>query len=447
MASKLTFRGGIHPLKRIHHGKFLTEKCAIEKCSVPDEVIIPLSQHIGAPSTPIVSVGDKVDMGQKIAEANGFVSVPCFSSVSGTVKEIKSYAHISGRPCQAIVIENDHEDRLCSDIYERSNTDSLSSKEIVDIIKEAGIVGMGGAAFPTHVKLSPPPEKKIDTIIVNGAECEPYLTADHRIMLEYPDEVVKGLKSVMKVLGVDKAYIAIEDNKRNAIQAVHKAAEREKIDVVTLKVKYPQGAEKQLIYAVTKREVPSGKLPMDVGAVVVNAGTAYQIAQAVNKRLPLYERVLTVTGSVNQPKNLLVRLGTPLSHVIGHVGGLSGKIHKVIAGGPMMGITQQDLDAPVIKGTSGILALEKKMTRPVEDSPCIRCGKCVNICPMGLMPFLISAYAERDDFESAEKANARDCIECGSCSYVCPANRFLVQSIRLAKSEITAALRKKASND
>lgn len=436
MASKLSFKGGIHPLARIHHGKYLSEGRAIEKCSVPDEVVLPLSQHIGAPSKPIVSPGDKVDMGQMIAEAGGFVSVPCYASVSGTVKEIAPRPHITGKDSMAIVIENDGEDRLCPDARSKGSLDALEPKQIIDIIQNAGIVGMGGAAFPTHVKLSPPPDKPIDTVIVNGAECEPYLTADHRIMLEHPEDVVFGLKAVLKVLGVDRGTIGIENNKRDAIAALTKAAKGEPVDVATLKVKYPQGAEKQLIYAVTKRQVPSAKLPMDVGAVVINAGTAYQIAQAIKHGTPLFERVVTVTGSVNTPSNLLVRLGTPISQVIGHVGGLSGKTRKVISGGPMMGLTLHSLDAPVMKGTSGILALDEKMVRPADQSPCIRCGKCVDICPMGLLPYLISANAEKDRFDEAETNNAMDCIECGSCSYVCPANRHLVQGIRLAKGEI-----------
>ncbi len=445
MASKLTFKGGIHPLKAIHHGKYLSEKNAVEKCSVPEEIILPLSQHIGAPSVPVVKVGDKVDMGQMIADASGYVSVPSFSSVSGTVKAIEPRPHISGRPGMSIVIENDFEDRLYPGIKSPGKLADLSPKEIVDIIKGAGIVGMGGAAFPTHVKLSPPPEKKIDTLIVNGAECEPYLTADHRIMLEHPDEVVRGLEAVMKALDVKNAYIAIEDNKRDAIAAVSKAAQGKNIDVVTMCVKYPQGAEKQLIYAVTKRQIPSGGLPMDVGAVVINAGSAYQICLAIEQGLPLFERVITVTGSVNNPSNLLVRLGTPISHVIGFVGGFSGKIEKLIAGGPMMGITQHSLDAPVMKGTSGLLALDTDMVRSAEESSCIRCGKCVYVCPMGLQPYLLSDYSQHDRFEDAEKNHVLDCIECGSCAYVCPANRHLVQEMSLAKSQIMQK-RKKAKS-
>ncbi len=444
MASKLTFKGGIHPLKAIHHGKHLSDKRPIEKCSVPEEIILPLSQHIGAPSTPVVKVGDHVDMGQMVAEASGYVSVPCFSSVSGTVKAIEPRPHISGRPSMSIVIQNDFDDKLFEGIKSPVKLSDLSPQQIVDIIKGAGIVGMGGAAFPVHVKLSPPPEKKIDTLIVNGAECEPYLTADHRVMLEHPGEVIRGLEACMKALGVEKAYIAIEDNKQDAIDAIKNAARGKNIHVLTMRVKYPQGAERQLIYAVTKRQVPSGGLPMDVGAVVLNAGSVYQICLAIEKGLPLYERIVTVTGCVNTPSNLLVRLGTPISYVIAQVGGFSGKIEKLIAGGPMMGISQHNLDAPVIKGTSGLLALDTGMVRSAEESACIRCGKCVHVCPMGLLPYLLSDYSEHDRFEDAEKNHALDCMECGSCSYVCPANRHLVQGIRLAKSQIMLS-RKKAN--
>ena len=434
MAGRLSFKGGVHPLGSIHHGKRLTQDRPIQACSVPEEVVIPLSQHTGAPSRPVVSPGDRVDLGQLIAQAEGFVSVPCYSSVSGTVKEIAPRPHISGVMSQSIVITNDYEDRLSKDIAGKGSLESLSAKQITDIIKDAGIVGLGGAAFPTHVKLSPPPEKKIDTIIINGAECEPYLTADHRIMLEHPDKVVAGVKAVNKALGVTNAVIAIEENKKDAIAAIGKAASG--VNVATLKVKYPQGAEKQLIYAVTKRRVPSGKLPMDVGVVVINAGTAYQIALSIETGMPLIERVVTVPGSVKQPSNFLVRIGTPLSYVIEQAGGFAGDIEKVIAGGPMMGIAQSNLNAPVMKGTSGILVLSSAEARMMEETACIYCGRCVDVCPMGLEPYLLNNYAAKGDFEAAEKAHVMDCMECGGCSYICPAGRYITQRIKLAKSEI-----------
>ncbi len=436
MPSVFSFKGGVHPLKRMHHGKPLTENREIMPCKAPEEIILPLSQHIGAPSTPVVSVGDTVEIGQMVADACGYVSVPCYSSVSGTVTAIEPRPHMCGNSSLAVVIANDFEDRMHSSLKSPGSIDALSASDIIDAIKNAGIVGMGGAAFPTHVKLSPPCEKKIDTVLVNGAECEPYLTADHRLMIEHPGEIVFGLKAAMKALGVEKGIVGIESNKPDAIAAMKKAVNGEPVTVAALKVKYPQGAEKQLIDAVLSRQVPSCGLPMDVGVVVINAGTAYQISLAIQKGLPLYQRVVTVSGSVGIPSNLLVRLGTPLRHVIAQVGGFSGKIEKVISGGPMMGITQHNLDAPVMKGTSGILALDEHMARPNMDSPCIRCGKCVHVCPIGLLPYLLSDYSEFNRFADAEKWHALDCIECGCCSYICPANRHLAQGIRLAKAQI-----------
>jgi electron transport complex, RnfABCDGE type, C subunit len=333
MAGKLTFRGGVHPLRRIHHGKPLTEKRAIEPCSAPGEVVLPLSQHIGAPSVPIAAVGDRVDMGQKIAEASGNVSVPCYASVSGTVRAIEPRPDIAGQSSLSIVIANDFEDRPCPAVRARGSVESLSPSALLDIIKDAGIVGMGGAAFPTHIKLSPPPEKKIGLVIVNGAECEPYLTADHRLMLEHPEGVITGLRAAMKILGARQGCVALEANKPDAAAAIREAAKGEGIRVVTLRVKYPQGAEKQLINAITGRQVPSGGLPMDVGAIVINAGTAYQISLSIEKGLPLTQRVVTVSGSVARPSNFLVRLGTPISHVFAQAGGFSSEIVRVIGGG------------------------------------------------------------------------------------------------------------------
>lgn len=442
MPSLFSFKGGVHPLRRDHHKKLLTAHRAIEPCGVPDEIVLPLSQHCGSPSTPVVRVGDRVDLGQVVAGAGGYVSVPVSASVSGAVKAIEPRAHTTGRPCMSIVISNDFEDRLHPGIKSPGSLENLSPCEIVDIVKNAGIVGLGGAAFPTHVKLSPPADKKIDTVIVNGAECEPYLTADHRIMLEHPEEVIFGLSAVMKALCAQKAYIGVENNKRDAIDALAKAAKDKPVSIAALKVKYPQGSEKQLIDALLHRQVPSCGLPLDVGVVVFNASTIYQISLAVRQGLPLYERVVTVSGSVARPSNLRVRLGTPISHVIAHVGGFTGSIEKVIEGGPMMGVTQYTLDAPVVKGTTGLLALDKRTAPSACDSPCIRCGRCVYVCPVGLAPYLLSDYAQHSRFDDAKAANALDCIECGCCSYICPANRYLVQGIRLAKEQILNLRRK-----
>ena len=443
MAAVFHFKGGVHPLRRIEYGKALTEGCSITPCPVPSEVVIPLSQHIGAPSVPLVKAGDKVCLGQKIAEASGHVSVPCHASVSGTVKAIEPRFVICGQAEMCIVIENDFEDRRAPGIGPAGTVDSMSPAKLLERVREAGIVGMGGAAFPTHVKLSPPSDKKIDTGIINGAECEPYLTSDYRVMLEYPQDVITGLKAAMKILGAQNACIAMEDNKPEAAEALRRIAGPD-VRVVLLNVKYPQGAEKQLIYGVTGRRVPSGGLPMDVGVVVVNAGTARQICLAMEQGLPLCERVVTVTGSVAKPCNLLVRIGTPIEKVFEAAGGLTGAISEVLAGGPMMGIAMCDLRAPVVKGTSGLLALDAKVARLRESSPCIRCGRCVAGCPMGLSPNLVSAYADQGRFDDAAKHLALDCIECGCCTYSCPAGRHMVQSIRLAKAEINKAKRKKA---
>ncbi len=435
----LSFRGGVHP----PHFKEATTRLKVEKAKEPAVVTIPLQQHIGAPCEPIVSVGDQVKVGQKIGETSAFVSAPVHSSVSGIVKQIARMLTPTGEAV-CIVIESDGLNTVHENVIPKGNISNLSGKEILGIIKEAGIVGMGGAAFPTHVKLSPPPEKKIEEIVLNGAECEPYLTADHRLMLENPDDIIYGLKAMMKVLNVTKAYIGIEDNKPDAIEIMKKAVEKEAgIQIVGLHTKYPQGAEKQLIYACTKREVPSGGLPMDVGVVVNNVGTAAAIATVIQTGMPLIERIATITGKgIKEPKNLLIKVGTSFKEIIEQCGGYNGKPGKVLMGGPMMGLAQYTDEIPAIKGTSGILVLTQEEARLPEPKPCIRCGKCVEICPAFIQPLYISAYALQNMHETAEKYNALDCIECGSCSFICPSKRPLLQSIRVSKREIIAKKRK-----
>lgn len=435
----LSFRGGVHP----PHFKEPTSRLKIEKASEPHTVTIPLSQHIGAPCEPLVKAGDIVKVGQKIGEAASFVSAPVHSSVSGTVKAVKKCLTAGGEGL-CIVIESDGLNTLHESVVPKGNITDLSGEEIKNIIKEAGIVGMGGAAFPTHVKLSPPPENKIDTIILNGAECEPYLTADHRLMLENPEDIVYGLKAMMKVLDVTKGYIGIEDNKPDAIEVMKKAVQNEStIEVVGLKTKYPQGAEKQLIYACTKREVPSGGLPMAVGVVVNNVGTAAAIANAIKTGMPLIERICTVTGKgIKNPKNLLIKVGTSFKDIIDQCGGYNGNVGKMIMGGPMMGLAQHTDEIPAVKATSGILLFTPDEASLPKPKNCIKCGKCVEICPAFLQPLYISAYSLNNMHETAEKYNALDCIECGSCSFICPSKRPLLQSIRVAKREIIAKKRK-----
>lgn len=431
----LTFKGGVHP----QYNKEYSEKKAIEKVESPKVVYIPLQQHIGAPAKAIVKVGEKVKLGQKIGEQEGFVSCNVHSSVSGKVIGIEEHELPGGRG-MCIIIENDFKDEVHESVIPNKDIENLTKEEIVNIVKEAGIVGMGGATFPTHVKISPPQGKNIDTVILNGAECEPYLTADHRIMLENPEDVVYGLYILMKALDVKKGYIGIEVNKLDAIEAIEKEVKKyENIEVSRLEIKYPQGAEKQLIYACTKREVPSGGLPMDVGVVVNNVETAAQIARTIKTGMPLVERITTVTGScITEPKNLVTRVGTLVSEIIEQCGGFKeGKtVGKIIIGGPMMGIAQYTINIPINKGASGILCLDKQESKTPKPQNCLRCGKCLDVCPAFLQPLYISAYSLKNDYESAESYRALDCIECGSCSFICPARRPLLQSIRNAKREI-----------
>ncbi|MCG8484386.1 MAG: electron transport complex subunit RsxC [Clostridia bacterium] len=434
-----TFKGGIHP----PHSKSFTEAKPVEKAEEPKIVNIPLQQHIGAPCQPVVEVGDNVKVGQVIGNTEAFVSAPIHSSVSGEVKGIKQMLTPTGQAV-CITIESDGKGEIHESVQPKPDIETLSKEEIIKVIREAGITGMGGASFPTHVKLSPPPDKEIDTVILNGAECEPYLTADDRLMLENPGQVVYGLKAIMKAVEVKQGYIGIESNKPDAIKSMQEAVKDEPgIEVVPLQVKYPQGAEKQLIYACTKREVPSGKLPMEVKVVVNNVGTAAAIGEAFQTGMPLVERITSVTGSaVKEQKNLRIKIGTSFKEIIEQCGGYNGEVGKLIMGGPMMGLAQFTDEIPCVKGTSGILVLSEEDARLPEPVNCIRCAKCVSICPIGLMPVYLSAYALKDMYENAEQINALDCIECGSCSFVCPSKRPLLETIRAAKSEINARKRK-----
>ncbi|KGK87496.1 MULTISPECIES: electron transport complex subunit RsxC [unclassified Clostridium] len=436
----LTFKNGVHP----PHGKHYTENKQIEEYLPKGDVVIPMSQHIGAPAEPLVKKGDRVLVGQKIGEAKGFVSANIHSSVSGTVKNIVQVSNFNAAKISAVVIENDGLYEEVDTIKPNADYAKLSKEEIIEIIKEAGIVGMGGATFPTHVKLMPPADKKIEFIVVNAAECEPYLTCDHRMMLEYTKEIIEGLKIVLKLFPGAKGYIGIEDNKPNAIKAMSDAAQGTGIEVKAVKTKYPQGAEKQLIYSLTKREVPSGALPADAGCVVQNVDTIYEIYNAVVNGKPLTSRVVTVTGdAIKEPKNIRFKIGTSMKELVEFAGGFVEEPTKIISGGPMMGIAMYTLDAPATKGSSGILCLTKKVATVEEESNCINCGKCVQVCPMNLMPTTLAASASMQNYEMFDQYDGRDCIECGCCSFTCPARRHLLQRIRSGKKVVCKTPKKK----
>ena len=436
-----TFRiGGVHPAEnKLSAGK------AIETLALPKQAVFPLSQHIGAPATAIVKKGDVVKVGTKIAEAGGFVSAAIFSSVSGKVNKVDSVIDASGYRKPAIFIDVEGDE--WEETIDRSTTlvkeCNLTPEEIVAKIKNAGVVGMGGACFPTHVKLTPPPGCKAECVIINAVECEPYLTADHRLMLEKADEILVGVSILMKAAKVTKGYIGIENNKPDAIKLMtEKAAAYPGIEVVPLKVKYPQGGEKQLIDAITKRQVASGALPISTGAVVQNVGTAFAVYEAVQKNKPLFERVITVTGkSVARPSNFLARIGTPMKQLIDACGGLPEDTGKVIGGGPMMGKALVNTDVPTAKGSSGILIMNEKEAKRGEVQPCIRCAKCVGACPMGLEPYLLATVSAHGDFERVEKEDIMSCIECGSCQFTCPSNRPMLDYIRLGKGKVGAMIR------
>jgi electron transport complex protein RnfC len=433
-----TFKGGVHP----HEHKTASDK-RVTRVPPPEAVIIPLSQHTGAPAQPIVEKGDEVRLGQKIAEADGFISVPAHASVSGKVAAIGDFPHPLGRRMPAIAIENDGRDQWI-DLSGWTSLLDAPPDRVRQAVKDAGIVGLGGAAFPTHVKLSPPEGKKIDTVILNGAECEPYLTADHRVMLEHADGIVDGLRVMMRVLGASRGIIGIEKNKPDAVGLMEKAVVGEgSIEVLGLKVKYPQGAEKQLINAITGREVPCGGLPMDVGCLVQNVGTSLAVYEALHLGRPLIERVLTVAGSAaKSPGNFTVRIGTPFSHVIEAAGGATDDCRKLVMGGPMMGIAQQTDEVPVVKGTSGILLLSERDVVFEDPGPCLRCGRCVDHCPMRLVPNEIARFVERGKIERAEEYGVLDCMECGVCAYVCPSKINHVHLMKSGKAEVLARRKK-----
>ena len=433
-----TFPGGLHP----PDNKQWSAHKPIETCPLPAELIVPLSQHIGAPAIPCVAAGDVVKKGQVIGEAKGFVSVPVHAPTSGTVAAVEDRLHPMGKALPAVVITPDGDDAW-GELPPPLDVQSASVNELRDRLRDCGIVGMGGATFPAHVKLSPPEEKPIHTLILNGVECEPYLTADHRLMLEDAERILDGVAILQKILGVKQTYLGIEANKPDAIALMEKACAGRAIEVVPLEVKYPQGAEKQLILAIAGCEVPSGGLPMDVGVVVQNVGTCAAVADAVLRGIPLIERIATVSGpGIKEPKNLKIRIGMPLAHLVEQCGGLNGEPAKIIMGGPMMGMTQLSLAVPATRGTSGLLLFTAENVPLRPEGPCIRCGRCVRACPAHILPTTIAAYARLDLFEEAEQFNAMDCIECGCCTYSCPAALPLVQAIRHAKGAILAQRRK-----
>jgi Na+-translocating ferredoxin:NAD+ oxidoreductase subunit C len=431
-----TFRlGGVHP-----QDMKLTDHVSIEPLPLPKYVVIPVIQHKGAPANISVHAGDTVRVGQVIAEHEGFVSSNIHATVSGTVTDISNTLDASGFKHTAITIQREGDSWVESvDRSEKLETEiRLGPKEIVARIMEMGVVGMGGATYPSHVKLSVAEGKQVDHLIINGVECEPYLTADHRIMLEKPREIIVGIRILMKVLGVEKAIIGIEDNKRDAIELFEKLLKDEKgITVEALVVQYPQGSEKQLIQALLDREVPSGGLPADVGVIVHNVGTTFAIYEAVQKNKPLIERVVTVSGKhVRHPANFMVRLGTPIQDLLVAAGGIPDNTGKIVSGGPMMGKAVGDLNVPVTKGISGLLLIPEDESKRAESYNCVHCGKCIEVCPMGLEPYRLLLLSKKGNSERAKEEHVLDCIECGSCAFVCPSNRPILDYIRLGKTQV-----------
>ena len=444
-----TFKiGGVHPAENK-----LSAASPIREAALPKQAVFSMFQHIGAPAKPIVKKGDVVKVGTMIAEAGGFVSAPVHSSVSGTVSKVDVVIDASGTRRQAIFVDvngDEWEDAIdrSPELVRLSDRPELDAATIINKVKEAGIVGLGGATFPCHVKLSPPPGCKAECVIINAVECEPYLTADHRLMLEHPEEILVGVSLIMKAVSVEKGYIGIENNKPDAIRLMtEKAQAYPNIEIVPLKVKYPQGGEKQLIDAVIGRQVPAPPaIPISVGAVVQNVGTAFAIYQAVMKNKPLVDRIITVTGkSVSNPSNLLARLGTPFQQLIDECGGLPEDSGKIIGGGPMMGKALLNLDVPMTKGSSGLLIMRNDEAKRAEPDPCIRCAKCVSACPMGLEPYLLATLSDKQEWEMAEGNEIVSCIECGSCQFTCPSHRPLLDNIRVGKTTVMGIIRSRAA--
>ena len=440
-----TFRiGGVHPEENK-----LSSEAVTQVAKLPQQAIFPLSQHIGAPAKPVVKKGDKVKVGTLLAEAGGFVSAPVYSSVSGTVQKIDEVIDATGyrKPAIIVKVEGDEWEESIDRSDKLETLDAhpeLTPEEIIERIKKAGVTGMGGAGFPTFIKLCPPPTAKAECVILNGVECEPYITSDYRLMMEHADEILVGLELLMKAVKVDKGYIGIEENKPMAIALFEeKTAGRSDIEIVPLKKKYPQGGEKQLVDAVIRRQVPAPPaIPVNVGAVVQNVGTAFAVYQAVMKNKPLFERYTTVTGKkLKKPSNFLVRMGTPMIDLINECGGMPEGDNKLLAGGPMMGKALMSVDVPICKGTNSVTILSGDDAKRKPVQPCIRCAKCVSACPMGLEPYLLATASALHDWEKVEAAGVTSCIECGSCQFTCPAHRPMLDNIRLGKSTVMGIIR------
>ena len=440
--AKLTFERGVH---LDYSNKNATKALPVRELNT-DEVRLIMSMHIGAPSTPCVQKGDYVKLGQVIGEPVGFLGIPVHASVSGEVTEVGTIPYLGAAPVMCVTIKNDFKDEW-TELNPLGDVETVDPALIVPAIKNAGICGMGGASFPTHVKLSLKPEQRCDVVIVNGAECETHLTCDHRLMVENSSRIVDGLRAVMRALNVEKGVICIEDNKPDAIQALRVAsAYRRGVSVQVLKTKYPQGGEKQLIEAVTGKQVPAGKLPIDVNAVVVNVGTCAAIADAIIEGKPVISRICTVTGCVREPANLRIRIGTSCEAIIGACGGYSEEPGKIVYGGGMTGMCIPNTDVPTAKSTGGIVVYNESDARSIDEGPCIRCGKCVAACPIGLNPFLIKRAADADKLEEAQRLSVNDCILCGCCSYECPSRRWLTASFKIVKQKLAAQAKAKGGN-